>query len=73
MVSTVSVSPKYQVVIPSEARKELGIRPGERLVVLIDGGVIRLVRETPLSEAKGMFPGLDSSDPRDHAEDGGRP
>ena len=73
MAATVSVSPKYQVVIPNEARRQLGIKPGERLVVLTDGGVLRLVREIPLSQAKGLLPGLDRSDPREHDEDGGRP
>lgn len=29
----VTVSDKYQVVIPKEARKKLGIKPGEKIIV----------------------------------------
>ena len=73
MVSVVTVSSKYQIAIPREVRENLAIRPGERLVVLADGGVIRLVRQMDLAGARGPFRGMDGSDPRDHGDDRGRP
>ncbi len=72
MPQVVSVSPKYQVVIPRQVREELGIKPGERFMVLAYGGQIRLVRQISLASARGMFKGLDLSDPRDHSDDGER-
>jgi len=69
MQTTVSVSSKFQVVIPRDVRDVLHLRPGEKMIVLADGGVIRLVRALPLSKARGLFKGLDTSDPRGHEED----
>ncbi len=43
---TTTVSRRYQITLPAEVRKALGIRPGDRLEVEIEGGkiVLRLVR-----------------------------
>ena len=54
-MDTVTVSPKFQVVIPQEIRERVGIKPGERLVVLQKGDVIYLVRVGNLKSAKGFL------------------
>ena len=38
-MQTVTVSPKYQVVIPKEIRKAMRIRPGQKLKVIVDTSV----------------------------------
>ena len=47
----VTVSPKFQVVIPQSVREQLGIRPGERLQVLAFGNRI----EFPLCQDRSRL------------------
>ncbi len=44
-MSTIKMSSKNQVVIPSEARLKLGLKAGDRLKVLIKGDSICLIKE----------------------------
>lgn len=49
---SVKVSPKYQVVIPEEARKALNLKPGTQVEVIVKGGIAYLVPVKPLSELR---------------------
>jgi len=44
---SVKISTKHQIAVPSEARKKLGLKAGDRLDVEIDGDVIHLRRHVP--------------------------
>jgi AbrB family looped-hinge helix DNA binding protein len=59
------VSPKYQVVIPKEIRREVAIHKGQRLQVVAKGGVIVLVPERPLSELRGLLRGASTEGVRE--------
>lgn len=69
-MDTVTVSSKYQVVIPEHIREENMIRPGDKMAVLVKHGVVHLVPVRPFSKTKGMFRGLDlgKDDLRDHSD-----
>ena len=69
-MDTVTVSSKYQVVIPERIRAENKIRPGDKMAILVKHGVVHLVPVKPFSKSKGLFHGLklDLSDLRDHAD-----
>lgn len=69
-MDTVTVSSKYQVVIPERVRQENRIHPGDRMAVLVKHGVVHLVPVRSLAKSKGMFQGLDLDldDLRDHTE-----
>lgn len=54
----VTVSPKFQVVIPQAARTLLGIRPGQRLQVLVYQGQLRLIPVRPMRELRGSLRGI---------------
>lgn len=54
-MEAVTVSPKYQVVIPREVRARAGIKPGERMMVLEKDNVIYLVRIEDMKRAKGFL------------------
>lgn len=56
MLQRVKVSSKNQIAIPSSARRQLGIAPGDRLVVVVEDGVLMLVPEPidPVSELQGL-------------------
>jgi len=64
-MDTVTVSPKYQVVIPLAVRKRMQIRPGERLQVISFDDRIELVPLRPMREMKGFLKGLDARFQRD--------
>lgn len=64
-MSTVTVSPKFQVVIPREVRRALGIRPGEKIQVFHYGGRIEFVQVRRMKELRGFLRGMDTSVKRD--------
>jgi len=68
MMDTVTVSPKFQVVIPKEVRKDLNLRPGEKLVVIEKGGTIHLIPVGKIKEMKGFVHGVSSKAARDESE-----
>lgn len=41
-MATVTISPKYQITLPAEVRQALGLHPGEKLLVEVVEGEIRL-------------------------------
>ncbi len=55
---TVTVSPKYQVVIPSRVRKSLGILPGMKVQVFIYEGRIEFVPVRPIKSMRGFLKGI---------------
>ncbi|MDP2795734.1 MAG: AbrB/MazE/SpoVT family DNA-binding domain-containing protein [Sulfurisoma sp.] len=59
-MTTVTVSPKFQVVIPRDLRRLLGIQVGQKLKARIRDDHIELVPELPLTAARGFLPGLDT-------------
>jgi AbrB family looped-hinge helix DNA binding protein len=62
---TVTVSPKFQVVIPQAVREALSIRPGEKLQVFQFDNRIELVPVRPLREMRGFLRGMDTNLGRD--------
>ena len=69
-METVVVSSKYQVVIPERVRRHQGIRPGDKLAVIVKHGVVHLVPVRPFEMSKGMFKGsrIGLRDLRDHTD-----
>lgn len=69
-MDTVTVSSKFQVVIPEKVREENKIRPGDKMAVLVKHGVVHLVPVRPFAKSKGMFHGLEIGlgDLRDHTD-----
>jgi AbrB family looped-hinge helix DNA binding protein len=60
-MDTVKVSPKYQVVIPSRARRELGIRPGQRIRVLLYQGRLEFIPLKNMKKMRGFLEGIDTT------------
>lgn len=57
-METVTLSSKYQLVLPRGARERLQLRPGMRITVLDKGGVIFLVPERPVRAFRGIARGV---------------
>jgi AbrB family looped-hinge helix DNA binding protein len=56
-METVTLSSKFQLVLPRGARERLQLRPGMRITVLDKGGVIFLVPERPIRAYQGIARG----------------
>ncbi len=59
-MQTVTVSPKYQVVIPKEIRNALRLRPGQKMRVIEYDGRIELIPDRDISELRGFIRGIDT-------------
>jgi AbrB family looped-hinge helix DNA binding protein len=57
-MTTVTLSTKYQLVLPRETRERLKLRPGTKLTVMEKGGVIYLVPDRPLRAFRGVAVGV---------------
>ncbi len=64
-MDTVTLSPKYQVVIPKGIRESLELRPGQKIEAILYDRRIELVPVRPISEMRGFLAGLDSDVPRE--------
>lgn len=64
----VTVSSKYQIVIPTEIRRSLNIRKGQMMSMVNMGGVIELVPDRDIRQMRGAFPQLSLEDIRDEAD-----
>lgn len=60
-MSTVTVSPKYQVVIPQVIREALGIKPGQRIQAVQYQDRIELIPVKSIRKARGMLKGIDTT------------
>jgi AbrB family looped-hinge helix DNA binding protein len=61
----VTLSSKYQVVIPRRIRERVRLKPGTKLQVISFDDRIELVPLRPMREMKGFLKGLDSTFQRD--------
>jgi len=64
-MTTVTVSPKYQVVIPKEVRESMGIFSGQKIQVLTYQSRIELIPIKPMKKMKGFLKGIDTEVSRD--------
>lgn len=58
-MSTVTVSPKFQVVIPKDIREAAGIEPGQKVRMMVYKGLITLVPILPMEQLRGIAKGID--------------
>jgi AbrB family looped-hinge helix DNA binding protein len=56
-VSVVTISSKWQVVIPKDVREKLEIQPGQKVQAFALGDRIELVPVVPLKELRGFLKG----------------
>ena len=64
-MAIVTVSPKYQVVIPREVRESMGIRPGEKVHVFQYGDRLEFVPVRKISKMRGFLQGIETTVDRD--------
>lgn len=64
-MTQVTISSKFQVVIPKGIRGQAHLKKGEKLVALFKDGVITLIPERPLKSLRGTFRGMDAEGVRE--------
>ncbi len=60
-METVTVSPKFQIVIPKVVREKLKIKPGQKLQVLQFGNKIEFIPVRDVKELRGFLKGIDTN------------
>jgi len=60
-MDTVTLSPKFQVVIPQAIRKALQLTAGEKFRVLRYGDRVEFIRVRPIKEMRGFLRGMDTA------------
>ncbi|MCP4375807.1 MAG: AbrB/MazE/SpoVT family DNA-binding domain-containing protein [bacterium] len=59
-MKTVTVSPKFQVVIPRPVRDSMHLRPGQKMQVIEYDGRIEMIPERDITELRGFLKGIDT-------------
>ncbi len=57
----VTLSAKYQLVIPKEIREALDLRPGQKIQVFREGNLVTLVPVPSIQSLRGMARGMDTT------------
>lgn len=64
-VDVVTVSPKYQVVIPRAVRERLKLLPGQKMQALVYDDRVELIPLRPAAALRGFLKGIDTTILRD--------
>jgi len=67
-MGVVTVSSKYQIVIPLDVRERMNLKPGQKVIVIEKDGVVHLIPEKPLKDLRGFVKGV-TTDKLRHEED----
>jgi len=59
-MGTVTISPKFQVVIPKPIRDQLSLSPGQKIQAIVYGDRIELIPIRPVKEMRGFLKGIDT-------------
>jgi len=64
-METLTLSPKYQVVIPKAVREALHLHAGQQIQVVAYDDRIELIPQQEMSEMRGFLRGIDTEVPRE--------
>ncbi len=60
-MTTVTVSPKYQIVIPKDIRDKFHLVPGQKVQVIPFANRIEVIPEKRMSDMRGFLRGIDTT------------
>jgi AbrB family looped-hinge helix DNA binding protein len=66
VMTAVTVSPKFQVVIPKDIRESMGIFSGQKVQVLLYQNRIELIPLKPMKDMKGFLKGINTDVQREN-------
>ena len=64
-MEVVTISPKFQVVIPRSVRERLNLSPGQKVQALVYDGRVELIPIRPAKALRGFLKGIDTTLARD--------
>jgi AbrB family looped-hinge helix DNA binding protein len=64
-METLTISPKFQIVIPKAIRKALGLAAGQKVQAIVYGDRIELIPLQPARQMRGFLKGIDTTIPRE--------
>ncbi|MBN1451550.1 MAG: AbrB/MazE/SpoVT family DNA-binding domain-containing protein [Anaerolineales bacterium] len=67
-MDAVTVSPKYQVVIPLKVREKMRVKPGQKMHVIAYDNMVVFIPVRPIEQARGSLKGIDTRIERDEAD-----
>ncbi|MEW6083217.1 MAG: AbrB/MazE/SpoVT family DNA-binding domain-containing protein [Chloroflexota bacterium] len=67
-MDTVTISPKYQVVIPRAIREKWNVKPGQKVRFIIYGNRLEIVPVRDIKSARGFLKGMSSNVERDEED-----
>lgn len=59
-MDAVTVSSKYQVVIPLKVRKQMRVKPGQKMHLLSYDNMVIFIPVRPIQQARGSLKGIDT-------------
>jgi AbrB family looped-hinge helix DNA binding protein len=65
-MNTVTISPKFQVVIPQAVREAMGLRTGERAHIIAFRNRIEIIPLRDIRKLRGYLKGIDTSFAREN-------
>jgi AbrB family looped-hinge helix DNA binding protein len=67
-MSSATISPKFQVIIPKDIREQLQLKRGQKMTVFVKGGVISLILEKPIETFRGFLKGMNANKIREEKD-----
>lgn len=67
-MGTVTLSSKFQVVIPRDVREKLNLTPGQKIVVIEKDGVLHLIPQKPMKKMRGFVKNINTQELRDEED-----
>ena len=67
-MGVVTLSSKYQIVIPRDVREKMDLKPGQKIVVIEKDGVVHLIPQKPIKEMRGFVKGTDTREIRNEED-----
>ncbi len=67
-MDAVTVSPKYQVVIPLKVREQMHVKPGQKMHVIAYDNMVVFIPVRPIKQARGTLKGIDTKIERDEED-----
>lgn len=68
-MESLTISPKFQVVIPKSIRESLNLKPGQKIQAFVYQNRIELVPVAPVDRMRGFLRGIDTAARREREGD----